>query len=459
MPQPMGGARSRPRRLASSPTTARCGLLLIALLSVFPSTGALAQCAGDCDESGGVAVNELVSGVRIALERAPLNNCASFDINGNGRVAVNELIAAVGNALNGCGFAGRYTAVVPLDDGATGEIELRAASNRQISGTLRLLEPASALPAAAQLAQANADNLSGQFDPVTGDFLVTGSVPGPTGAIEVRLSGRLGAGFTLEIGGRTYIGAFTAPATPTPTRTATPQGTVHVVIVGQPELPFEPEVLEINPGETVTWMWVAGSHSVRAAELNAIDQPSCTPSGLFDSGVRSSGTFSYTFTTPGRYGFHCGVANHCGENFEFGYVDVRGTPTATVTRTFTPSPTIAVPTPTPTAETIGGVSTRMLGFFNGVASVGTQMYPSRLQVLVDDFGVLVSDLSAIPNIFPNPLRMTVLSPTSLSYEAAGPPPVSFSLSLDAQSHLVGRFSLNDPIMPRLPTDFDLTREQ
>jgi hypothetical protein len=58
-----------------------------------------------------------------------------------------------------------------------------------------------------------------------------------------------------------------------------------------------------------------------------------------------------------------------------------------------------------------------------------------------------------------PPLVPVQSPTSLSYEATGPPPVSFSLSLDGQSHLVGRFSVNDPIMPRLLTDFDLTREQ
>jgi len=85
-----------------------------------------------------------------------------------------------------------------------------------------------------------------------------------------------------------------------------------------------------------TWMWVQGSapHSVRSAVLNQINQPSCTASGLFDSGIKSSGTFSYTFTTPGRYGFHCGVAGHC-ENFEYGYIDVRGTPSPTVTRTWT----------------------------------------------------------------------------------------------------------------------------
>jgi plastocyanin len=432
---------------------ARRFLQLVAPLALFAST-ATAQCAGDCNLNGNVAVNELVSGVRIALERANLDTCASFDINDNGRVAVNELIAAVGNALNGCGFAGIYTASVPLDDGSHAEIELRATANHQITGTLRLGNAETA-----QLAQANPGNLSGEFDPVTGSFLVTGTVSGPSGPVSIRLSGRLGAELTLEIDGRTYIGAFASRSTPTPTLTPTPQGTVHIVKVGQPQLPFDPEVLEINPGETVTWMWVEGTHSVRSAALNAIGQPSCTANGLFDSGVRSTGSFSYTFTSPGRYGFHCAVDDHCAADFEFGYIEVRGTPTATPTRTSTPSPTFAVPTPTPTAETIGGVSTRLLGFFNGTATVGIQTVPARLQILVDDFGALVNDLSASPLLFPSSLRMTVESPTSLLYETAGPPPTSLSLSLDERSHVVGRFAVNDPIMPHLPIDFDLVREQ
>jgi plastocyanin len=322
-----------------------------------------------------------------------------------------------------------------------------------------ILESAILRLAAAGQAQANG-TFSGQFDPATGSFVVTGTVPGPSGDISVRLSGQLGGAFTFEIGGRVYSSSFDARPTPTPrpTRTATPPGTVHVIKVGQPTLPFDPEVLEIDPGDTIMWMWVEGTHSVRSAALNATNQPSCNPNGLFDSGVKSSGTFSYTFTMPGRYGFHCGVAGHC-ESFESGYIDVRGTPTATPSRTPTRSPTIAIPTPTPTAETIGGVSTRMLGFFSGVATAGTQTYPARLQILVDSFGVLVSDLSTIPTIFPNPVRMMVLSPTSISYEAAGPPPTTFTLSLSAQEHVVGSYVVTDPIMPHLPITYDLIREE
>ncbi len=59
-------------------------------------------CVGDCDDDGRVSINELIQGVNIALGRAPVDQCPSFDRNLDDNVAINELIAAVNNALNGC---------------------------------------------------------------------------------------------------------------------------------------------------------------------------------------------------------------------------------------------------------------------------------------------------------------------------------------------------------------------
>jgi uncharacterized repeat protein (TIGR01451 family) len=59
-------------------------------------------CVGDCNDDGTVAVNELITGVNIALGTAALGACPSFDMSGDGMVAVNELITAVNNALSGC---------------------------------------------------------------------------------------------------------------------------------------------------------------------------------------------------------------------------------------------------------------------------------------------------------------------------------------------------------------------
>lgn len=60
-------------------------------------------CAGDCNRDGRVLINELITGVSIALNQTDASVCPAFDTNGDGMVAVNELVAAVNQALNGCG--------------------------------------------------------------------------------------------------------------------------------------------------------------------------------------------------------------------------------------------------------------------------------------------------------------------------------------------------------------------
>ncbi|HVN76036.1 MAG TPA: plastocyanin/azurin family copper-binding protein [Thermoanaerobaculaceae bacterium] len=56
----------------------------------------------------------------------------------------------------------------------------------------------------------------------------------------------------------------------------------------------------IQAGQTVTWMWAGGSHSTTSGNC-------CTASGMWDSGVRSSGSFSYAFMTAGTYPYFCTV--------------------------------------------------------------------------------------------------------------------------------------------------------
>lgn len=77
-------------------------VVMALLLLIGVARGADAQCAGDCNTDGAVAINELIVGVNIALGAAEVSACASFDTNGDGTVVINELIAAVNNALNGC---------------------------------------------------------------------------------------------------------------------------------------------------------------------------------------------------------------------------------------------------------------------------------------------------------------------------------------------------------------------
>jgi len=59
-------------------------------------------CVGDCNGNGEVVINELITGVNIAVGSARLDQCPTFDRNGSGEVEINELIQGVNAALNGC---------------------------------------------------------------------------------------------------------------------------------------------------------------------------------------------------------------------------------------------------------------------------------------------------------------------------------------------------------------------
>ena len=60
------------------------------------------DCAGDCNANLSVAINELITGVNIALGTMPLGQCSAFDPGLSGAVEIDELITGVNNSLNGC---------------------------------------------------------------------------------------------------------------------------------------------------------------------------------------------------------------------------------------------------------------------------------------------------------------------------------------------------------------------
>jgi hypothetical protein len=64
-----------------------------------PSATPTAGKPGDCDLNGSVAVNELVIGVNIALDRVAIDRCWALDRNADGQVSVNELVTAVREVL------------------------------------------------------------------------------------------------------------------------------------------------------------------------------------------------------------------------------------------------------------------------------------------------------------------------------------------------------------------------
>ena len=50
----------------------------------------VAECPGDCSGDGVVTINDLITGVNIALGLEPISDCEAFDVNGDGEVTVDD---------------------------------------------------------------------------------------------------------------------------------------------------------------------------------------------------------------------------------------------------------------------------------------------------------------------------------------------------------------------------------
>jgi hypothetical protein len=70
-------------------------------MGAFEADVPAVACIGDCDASFDVTIDELVTGVGIALGSATVDQCQAFDCNGNGHVTVDCLVRAVQTALFG----------------------------------------------------------------------------------------------------------------------------------------------------------------------------------------------------------------------------------------------------------------------------------------------------------------------------------------------------------------------
>lgn len=76
-------------------------LACVVVISAVGGTAG-AQCVGDCSNDGQVTVDEIISGVVLALGTGTIDTCPAFDSNADGLVTVDEIVTAVNFALNGC---------------------------------------------------------------------------------------------------------------------------------------------------------------------------------------------------------------------------------------------------------------------------------------------------------------------------------------------------------------------
>jgi cysteine-rich repeat protein len=83
----------------------------------YDSPGPPAGCLGDCDDSGEVTVDELITLVNIALGTTDMAECDAGDADSDGEVTVDELVRAVHAALVGCPISPAEQACI--DSGGT----------------------------------------------------------------------------------------------------------------------------------------------------------------------------------------------------------------------------------------------------------------------------------------------------------------------------------------------------
>jgi plastocyanin len=61
---------------------------------------------------------------------------------------------------------------------------------------------------------------------------------------------------------------------------------------------FAPSTVLIDAGQSVTWNWVSGFHSVVSDS---------TPKAFADSPAQAAGQYTIMFATAGTYPYHCGI--------------------------------------------------------------------------------------------------------------------------------------------------------
>jgi plastocyanin len=106
------------------------------------------------------------------------------------------------------------------------------------------------------------------------------------------------------------------PPTPTPTPTPAPAATTVHVGAGAANA-FSPNTVNISPGDTVTWVWDGGPHTVTSGAPGAPDGTFCSlPAGQTPSASACNSTsyaqnqgasYSYTFPSSGTFPYYCTV--------------------------------------------------------------------------------------------------------------------------------------------------------
>jgi plastocyanin/subtilisin-like proprotein convertase family protein len=198
-----------------------------------------------------------------------------------------------------------------------------------------------------------------------------------------------------------------------PNLTPTPACTPSTVGVSIENLAFNPQVLDIHLGQTVQWT----NNDVTAAHSTTSD------SLMWDSGNLTPGqSFSYTFTAPGMYPYHCRIHPTMTGTIRVSAgcappPALTATPTATLTPRLSPTPTFTfthTSTPVPTVQLCSQTLINILDHGPNPTDTPGPGLPYPSTIAVSGMSGFVSNVRVVLNnvnhTFPDDLDVLLVAP-------------------------------------------------
>ncbi len=204
------------------------------------------QCVGDCAGDGAVTIDDLITGVNIALGLADVSTCEAF-ADGEGVVTIAQLIQGVNNALAGCPPpvdtpTVTHTATVPPTGTPTGTVAATATATIVTTVSATPTSSPTALPTGT--AQGTITATPTAVPTGTTQATITPTATGvPTGTATAVVTATPTG---LPTGTATATGA---PGTPTPAMGETPTAADSPTPTGTPTASPMPTATAIPPGE------------------------------------------------------------------------------------------------------------------------------------------------------------------------------------------------------------------
>jgi PKD repeat protein len=146
----------------------------------------------------------------------------------------------------------------------------------------------------------------------------------------------------------------------------------------------------INVGDSVTWSWGGGEHSTTSGSCSG----ACNPNGGWNSGIRTSGTFSQAFPVAGTFTYFCMVHLSMMQ----GTVIVQtGGPGPTANFTFSPAGPV-IGNPVTFTDSSTGSPTAWLWNFgdpaSGTSNTSTAQNPTHTFLAAGDYTVSLQATNA-----------------------------------------------------------------